>query len=118
MASTAEYGLGEFTFPRGWFMVADSGELGATPLPLRFFSQDLALYRGESGRVVLLDFGCMRFNPEIWPLIQARCRIVPITPDDRNRATVDPEALHMGRQVDYRVPDPAPAPGPSGRRVQ
>ena len=26
MATTAEYGLGEFTFPRGWFVVAEASE--------------------------------------------------------------------------------------------
>ncbi len=58
MAGTAEYGLGEFTFPRGWFMVARSSDLGNEPLPLRMFGRDLALYRGESGMPHLLDAYC------------------------------------------------------------
>jgi 3-ketosteroid 9alpha-monooxygenase subunit A len=58
MATTKEYGLGEFTFPRGWFMVADSEELKDKPIPVRFFGQDFALYRGKSGRVVMLDAYC------------------------------------------------------------
>jgi len=58
MAGTKEYGLGEFTFPRGWFMVADSAELKDKPLAVRFFGQDFALYRGKSGRVVMLDAYC------------------------------------------------------------
>jgi 3-ketosteroid 9alpha-monooxygenase subunit A len=58
MAGTAEYGLGEFTFPRGWFMVARSADLGAEPVALRLFGRDLALYRGESGRPFLLDAYC------------------------------------------------------------
>ena len=58
MATTAEYGLGPFTYPRGWFMIADANELKDAVLPLRFFGQELALYRGESGQPVLLDAIC------------------------------------------------------------
>ena len=58
MATTKDYRLGEFTFPRGWFMIADAEELNThKPLAVRFFGKDFALYRGrESGKVVLLDF--------------------------------------------------------------
>jgi 3-ketosteroid 9alpha-monooxygenase subunit A len=35
MAKTADYGLGEHTFPRGWFMVATSEEVTTTPLAVR-----------------------------------------------------------------------------------
>ena len=58
MATTAEYGLGEHAYPRGWFMVAAADELGKTPLAVRFFGQDMVLYRGQSGRVVMLDAYC------------------------------------------------------------
>ncbi|QZP09236.1 Rieske 2Fe-2S domain-containing protein [Caenibius sp. WL] len=58
MARTAEYGLGEFTFPRGWFMIARSADLGNVPMALRMFGRDLALYRGESGAPHLLDAYC------------------------------------------------------------
>jgi len=58
MAGTAEYGLGEFTFPRGWFMIARSADLGNVPMALRMFGRDLALYRGESGAPHLLDAYC------------------------------------------------------------
>src|SRR5580704_19594784 len=58
MARTQDYGLGEYTYPRGWFMVADAEELKDRPLPLRFFGQDFAIYRGKSGRVVMLDAYC------------------------------------------------------------
>lgn len=58
MAGTKDYGLGEFTYPRGWFMVADAAELTDKPLPLKFFGQDFALYRGKSGKIVLLDAFC------------------------------------------------------------
>ena len=60
MAKTADYGLGEFTYPRGWFMIADANELpvGGKPLAVRYFGQDLALYRGKSGKVVMLDAYC------------------------------------------------------------
>jgi len=58
MTRTAEYGLGEYTFPRGWFMVADAGQVTDKPKAVRFFGQEFALYRGKSGRVVLLDAYC------------------------------------------------------------
>ena len=45
MATSADYRLGEFTFPRGWFMVADAKELQDKPLPIRFFGRDMVLYR-------------------------------------------------------------------------
>ena len=37
MATTADYGLGEFTYPRGWFMVARSEEVTTTPIAVRYF---------------------------------------------------------------------------------
>jgi 3-ketosteroid 9alpha-monooxygenase subunit A len=59
MALTKEYGLGEYTFPRGWFMVAEASEVKDKVLPVRFFGQEFALYRGKaSGKVVLLDAFC------------------------------------------------------------
>ena len=58
MATTAEYGLGENAFPRGWFMIATAGEVTSKPEPVRFFGRDMVLYRGKSGRVVLLDAYC------------------------------------------------------------
>lgn len=58
MAKTADYGLGEFTYPRGWFMIAVSEDLTDKPQGVRYFGRDLALYRGKSGRVVLLDAYC------------------------------------------------------------
>ncbi len=65
MAKTEDYNLGEFTFPRGWFMIADSQELQDKPLALKFFGRDFALYRGESGRVVLLDAYCAHMGTHI-----------------------------------------------------
>ena len=60
MATSKDYRLGEFTFPRGWFMIADAAELDTTnPLAVRFFGKDFALYRGRAtGKVVLLDAYC------------------------------------------------------------
>ena len=55
MAKTKDYRLGEFTYPRGWFMIAEDKELDThKPLAVRFFGQDFALYRGmATGKVVL-----------------------------------------------------------------
>lgn len=58
MATSAEYRLGEYSFGRGWFAVANGSEVGRKPLTLHYFGQDLVIYRGESGRVVLLDAYC------------------------------------------------------------
>ena len=59
-------------------------------------------------RIVLLDFGCLRFSDEMRPLIEARCRIVPIVRDDRNRATVDSQALEAAVCGSGPAPDPTP----------
>ena len=58
MATTAEYGLGPHAFPRGWFAVANASEVGRKPIGVHYFGQDMVLYRGESGRVVMLDAYC------------------------------------------------------------
>jgi 3-ketosteroid 9alpha-monooxygenase subunit A len=41
MAKTQDYRLGEFTFPRGWFVVAESSQIGTTPHSDRFFGEDV-----------------------------------------------------------------------------
>lgn len=58
MATNADYGIEGSDYPRGWFVIAEASELGKEPLPLHFFGHDYAMYRGESGRVVLLDAYC------------------------------------------------------------
>lgn len=58
MAGTADYGLGPHVFPRGWFMVAASPEVTSTPLAVRYFGQELVLYRGQSGRAYMVDAYC------------------------------------------------------------
>ena len=58
MATTQEYGLGIHQFPRGWFMIAEADEVQMKALPLRFFGRDFVIYRGESGKVFLMDAYC------------------------------------------------------------
>lgn len=59
MATTQDYGLGEFTYPRGWFMVGRSEEVGAAPLAVRYFGEDMVLYRGgQSGKVFMIEAYC------------------------------------------------------------
>jgi len=65
MARSADYSLGPSTIPRGWFIVAESSELGREPMSARFFGEDLALYRGESGNPVLLDAHCPHMGTNI-----------------------------------------------------
>ena len=46
-------------FPKGWFVVSFSDDLEpGGVLPLRYFGQDLVLYRTETGQAVLLDARC------------------------------------------------------------
>ena len=65
MATTKEYGLGEFDFPRGWFMIADGAEITQTPQAIRYFGQDLVIYRGKSGRPVVLEAYCPHMRVHI-----------------------------------------------------
>jgi len=58
MAKTQDYKLGEFTFPRGWFVVADSAAIGKKPYNARFFGEDVVLFRGESGAIAMLEAYC------------------------------------------------------------
>ena len=58
MATTADYDIGVFTFPRGWFVVGEAAQATNTPIPLRYFGRDLIMYRGDSGRVVVMDAYC------------------------------------------------------------
>lgn len=58
MAKTADYALGQFTYPRGWMMVAASAAVTSIPSEGRFFGEDVVLYRGESGRAVMLGAYC------------------------------------------------------------
>lgn len=59
MATSKDYRLGEYAFPRGWFMLAQSSDLADKPLAVRFFGKDFALYRGKAtSKVVLLDAYC------------------------------------------------------------
>ena len=58
MATTAEYGLGDFTYPRGWFMVADATKVRDRPLNTRYFGEDMVIYRGKSGRVYAVSAYC------------------------------------------------------------
>ena len=65
MATAAEYDLGPNTYPLGWFIVAESKELDDGPMAVRFFGQDLALYRGESGKPVMLDAYCSHMGTHL-----------------------------------------------------
>ncbi|PIE40647.1 MAG: (2Fe-2S)-binding protein [Gammaproteobacteria bacterium] len=60
-----DYGLGPHTYPRGWFVIAEAKELDNGPIGVEFFGKDFALYRGESGRVVLLDAYCKHMGTHL-----------------------------------------------------
>ncbi|MGI9285481.1 MAG: Rieske 2Fe-2S domain-containing protein [Pseudomonadales bacterium] len=65
MAKAEDYSLGPSVYPRGWFIVAETKELDAGPLAVRFFGQDFALYRGESGRIAMLDAYCAHMGTHL-----------------------------------------------------
>jgi 3-ketosteroid 9alpha-monooxygenase subunit A len=65
MATSKEYRLGPATYPRGWFIVAEASELDSGPIPVRFFGEDFVIYRGESGRVVMLDAYCTHMGTHL-----------------------------------------------------
>lgn len=65
MTTAADFKLGEFVFPRGWFMIAEASELDGGPMGIRFFAKDFALYRGSSGAVILLDAYCAHMGTHI-----------------------------------------------------
>lgn len=58
MATSSDYGLGEFEFPRGWFMIGPSSDASRVPSAIRYFGKDLVLYRGESGTPYVVDAYC------------------------------------------------------------
>ena len=58
MATTAAYGLGEFTFPRGWFMVAATAQIQEKPFSARYFGEDMVIYRGNSGKIYAVSAYC------------------------------------------------------------
>ena len=58
MATTKDYGDAEFQFPRGWFMIGAATDATNRPAPIRYFGQDLVLYRGESGAPYVVEAYC------------------------------------------------------------
>ncbi len=64
-AGAADYGLGPYKYPRGWFVIAEANELDDGPIAKTFFDKDFALYRGKSGRVVLLDAYCKHMGTHL-----------------------------------------------------
>jgi 3-ketosteroid 9alpha-monooxygenase subunit A len=53
-------------YPRGWFQVAWSDELAVGDVqPMRYFGQDLVLFRTESGQAVVLDAHCAHLGAHL-----------------------------------------------------
>ncbi len=66
MISSKDYNLGDFEYPRGWFMIAELSEIKDQPISLRFFGKNLVLYRGrETNRLVLLDAHCVHMGAHL-----------------------------------------------------
>lgn len=64
-ATGADYGLGPYKYPRGWFVIAEANEIDDGPIAITFFDKDFALYRGKSGRVVCLDAYCKHMGTHL-----------------------------------------------------
>jgi 3-ketosteroid 9alpha-monooxygenase subunit A len=53
-------------YPTGWFQVAWSAEIDPGSVrPLRYFGQDLVLYRGEAGEAHILDAHCRHLGAHL-----------------------------------------------------
>jgi 3-ketosteroid 9alpha-monooxygenase subunit A len=50
--------LGPFAFPRGWFAVANSADIERAPRTVHYFGEEIVLFRGASGNVVMLSAFC------------------------------------------------------------
>jgi 3-ketosteroid 9alpha-monooxygenase subunit A len=59
MATSAEYNLGEYEFPRGWFVVANSSQIvPGKPYNARYFGQDVVIFRTADGEIGMLEAYC------------------------------------------------------------
>lgn len=65
MAKSADYKLGEFSFARGWFVVAESVAITEKPHSAHYFGEDVIIYRGESGAVVMLGAYCRHMGTHL-----------------------------------------------------
>ena len=53
-------------YPRGWFVVCFSDEIATgAAIPLRYFGQDLVAFRGEDGRVRVLEAYCAHMGAHL-----------------------------------------------------
>src|SRR5262245_1985308 len=65
MAKSADYKLGDYAFPRGWFVVADSASITKQPTSAHYFGEDVVLYRGESDQVAMLEAYCRHMGTHL-----------------------------------------------------
>jgi 3-ketosteroid 9alpha-monooxygenase subunit A len=72
LAKSADYDLGEFAFPRGWFVVAESSAIGRKPTNAHYFGHDVVIYRGESGSVGMLEAYCPHMGTHLGKSKSAR----------------------------------------------
>jgi len=53
-------------YPSGWYLLAESSSLAVGDVrPLRYFGRELVLFRGSSGRAVLLDAHCPHMGAHV-----------------------------------------------------
>jgi 3-ketosteroid 9alpha-monooxygenase subunit A len=113
-------------FARGWYLVAWSADLArGRVLPLRCFSRDFVLYRGDDGAPVLLDAHCPHLGAHLghggkvrgceiecpfhaWRFgADGRCRAIPYASQIPSRATVRAHLIreHSGMILAWHAED-------------
>src|SRR5690625_7846738 len=97
MAKSVDYGLGPETYPRGWFIVAESSELDQRPMAVTFFGRDFALYRGESVRPVMLDAYCAHMRT---PLTASKTAMAV-----RNAPQIDGDSIRCTHHAQHYGPN-------------
>ncbi len=82
MAMTQEYGIGEFDFPHGWFVVAEAKDANNKPIPMRYFRRDpillitpedeaaIAAYQDGSRMALMQDFDVWKHKAPCIQIIQ------------------------------------------------
>lgn len=115
-----------YRFARGWFVIAWSGDLSPGEVKkLRYFDQDLVLFRTEDGRAVLLDAICPHLGAHLgvggrvvgdrvvcpfhaWEFgTDGVCARIPYASKIPPRAKVSPWPLTEADGVIYAWHDPA-----------
>lgn len=103
-------------YPSGWYVLARSDEVTTTPRHVRALGRSLVVYRGESGRAVVLDATCPHQGASLvggrvvgdciqcpfheWEL-DPEGQVVAIPYNDRLTATLRTNAYHVDERYGF-----------------